>query len=665
MHMAAILPHQGLTGLERVIVIVFGVLFAWISIGFWEAAAGFVTLARGRDRFAITRTVDETPPPFAADVRAAIVMPIYNEAVDRVFARVRAVYESLNKTGRLDHFDIFVLSDTTDPDTWIAEEVAWAELCHRLGGFGRIYYRRRRENRKRKSGNIADFCRRWGRSYRYMIVFDADSMMTGQSLVKLVAMMELNEQVGIVQTCPKAVNRETLFGRVQQFANHVYSPVFAAGLHFLQLGDSHYWGHNAVIRLEPFMKYCALARLSGSPPLGGDILSHDFVEAALIRRAGWEVWLAYDLDGSYEEVPPTFIDELKRDRRWCQGNLQHVRLMFSKGLSPVHRALFMHGIMSYGSAMLWFLFLSLSTVEAIVEAFRIPDYFPTEHALFPTWPVWHFHWAITLLATTAILLFLPKLLSFLLIVVKQRQAGRFGGVITLSMGLGAEVLFSALFAPIRMIFHTKFLLMTLLGRGVGWDPPQRGDTGTRWPEALRIHGGGMILAAAWALCLYVYDRSFFWWNVPIFAPLMLSVPLTVWSSRVTVGNLGKKLGLFLIPEEISPPLELRMVAQAKITPGRKCLDLPAQWKQGFIQAIVDPRTNALHRWLLQNRTHRSSIMAQHLEELAEKALRLGPDNLSKKEKIELLSDTTILGDLHQSVWTLSSASRAERWGIPG
>lgn len=664
-HMSTILPYRGITMLERAITVVFGVLFAWISIGFWESMAGLWTLLRGRDRFAVTQTIGEKIPVWGADVRAAVVMPIYNEDVQRVFARIRAIYESVRTTGRLDYFDFFILSDTTDPDTWVAEEVAWADLCASLGAFNRIYYRRRKVNRKRKSGNIADFCRRWGRSYRYMIVLDADSVMTGLSLVKLVGMMEQHPQVGLIQTCPMAVNGETWLARVQQFANHVYSPTFSAGFHFLQLGDSHYWGHNAIIRIAPFMKHCGLPRLSGSPPLGGEILSHDFVEAALMRRAGWEVWLAYDLGGSYEEIPPTIIAELKRDRRWCQGNLQHIRLIFAKGLSPAYRVLFMNGIMAYGSAFLWFILLALSTIEAVTMAFRVPDYFPTEHALFPTWPVWHFKWALTLLATTALLLFVPKVVSLLVIIIKQRRASQFGGVIRLLISAVAEVLFSTFFAPIRMLFHTRFVLLILLGWRVGWDPQQRSDAGIRWQEAFRFLSGGMVLAIMWALVLYIYDRSFFWWNMPVFGPIIVSVPLTVWSSRSSWGGFFRRMGLFLIPQEITPSAELQAVKEAKELAHIDADDIPVSWQQGFVRAVADPRVNALHRSFLRKKKRVSLALMRQRQSLEEKALRGGPDSLSVKEKKELLHDGEVLDRLHRKVWSLSRREHSDLWGVPG
>ena len=663
-YMADVLPGLGSTQLELAIVIVFGALFAWVSVGFWEAMGGLFTLWRRRDPFAVSAFSGAGLSPGGKECRTAVVMPICNEEVARVFAGLRATYRSLDGTGQIDHFDFFVLSDTGDPDTWVDEEIAWADLCRSVGGFGRIFYRHRTSNFRRKSGNIADFCRRWGAGYRYMVVLDADSVMRGETIVRLVQIMEGNPRAGIVQTSPLAVNRESLMARVQQFANHVYGPIFTAGLHFLQLGDSHSWGHNMIIRIQPFMEHCGLPTLPGKPPLGGQILSHDFVEAALMRKAGWEVWLAYDLEGSYEEIPSSLLNELKRDRRWSQGNLQHLRLLFTGGLFPAHRALFLHGVMSYGSALLWFLFLCLSSAEAIAEAFQRPDYFPTERTLFPEWPLWHPRWALTLLATTAVLLFLPKVLSILTLILRQRRAKQFGGVPRLLLSMLLEVLFSALFAPLRMAYHCKCFLLPLLGREVGWAGQPRGDRETRWREAVRFHAAATVVALLWAAALFVYNRSFFWWTSPITIPLILAAPVSVWCSRVAVGRVFRRAGLFMIPEERKAPEELQELAGGAGTPEELDFQLPSPWRQGFVRAVADPRVNALHRFLVQS-TRRGSPSASRLNQgILSKALSSGAGSLGAREKKRLLRDPATLLELHEKVWERAEGRAARVWGLP-
>jgi membrane glycosyltransferase len=309
---------------------------------------------------------DRTPP------KTALVMPIYHEDPERVFAGLRAIYQSLLDTGRVEEFEVFVLSDSRQPDVWLEEEVHWYRMCCDFNAHGRVFYRNRERNIARKSGNLEEFCHRWGGRYRYMIVLDADSLMCGSTLTRMVDLMEAHPPVALIQSPPLPVNHKSLFARILQFGSSLYGDIFTAGASFWQLADSNYWGHNAIIRIKPFVEHCGLPKLPGKEPFGGEILSHDFVEAALLRKAGWEVWLAYDLKGSYEELPPTLIDYAKRDRRWCQGNMQHVRMVFARGFGGLSRLHFLMGIMSYLSSPLWFLFLLVTGFEAYVRAGRCP-----------------------------------------------------------------------------------------------------------------------------------------------------------------------------------------------------------------------------------------------------------------------------------------------------
>lgn len=663
--MVNVLPRQGSTWIEVAIVFFFGALFGWISIGFWTALLGFFTLLSPRDRFAITRLEPGDAEPFMPAGRTAIVMPICEEPVERVFAGLQAIYASLQRANAVAHFDFFILSDSYNPTTCLHEEEAWAEWCRAVNGFGRIHYRRRRIRLERKSGNVADFCRRWGAGYRFMIMLDADSVMTGDTLVRMVRMMERHPNVGMIQTAPTAVNRRSLFARVQQFSSRVYGPMFAAGLHFWQLGDGQYWGHNTIIRIKPFMDHCGLPRLPGKPPLGGEIMSHDFVEAALMGRAGWSLWLAYDLGGSYEEVPSTLLDEMNRHRRWCQGNLQHLRLLFTEGLFGAHRALFLNGALSYVSALLWFSFLTLSTVAAIINAVQEPDYFPHGASLFPEWPVWRPDWALALLAVTGMILFLPKALSILMIVVRERMARAYGGVFRLLLSVICEILISTLLAPISMVFHSRFVVMNLMGKTVQWRSQGREDNETSWREAIRHHGFDSVFASAWGLALFWLNPGYFWWITPIIGALILSVPVSVLASRVSLGDRARAWKLFLIPEESDPPLELRELEEKleRFEARRARLTTPEQ--DGFVRAAVDPYVNALHRSTLRGaRTLRPSIRAERAA-LLERALIDGPAKLSARERKILLLDPELITTLHERLWAESDHWRAARWGRPG
>jgi membrane glycosyltransferase len=650
--MSAVLPYHGTKPLEAAMLALFAILFCWVSAGFWTALAGFLALMRGGDRYMISASdpVNAGALATAIDSRArtAIVVPICNEDVNRVFAGVRATYESLERSGNLKHFDFFILSDSYEPDLCVAELEAWQRLCAELGGEGRIFYRRRLRRVKRKSGNLDNFCRRWGVNYRYMIVLDADSVMSGDCLSQLVRLMEANPGAGIIQTAPRASGRDTLYARIQQFSTRVYGPLFTAGLHYWQLGESHYWGHNAIIRMAPFISHCALAPLPGKGSLSGDILSHDFVEAALMRRAGWSVWIAYDLDGSHEEMPPALLDELKRDRRWCHGNLMNFRLFTAPGMHPVHRAVFATGVMAYLSAPLWFLFLGLSTAMLASHILTVPTYFVEPRQLFPIWPEWHPEKALALFSATATLLFLPKILSVLLICFQGAKG--FGGVIRIVVSMFIEMVFSALLAPVRMLFHTMFVLAAFLGLELKWKSPPRGDAETGWGEATRKHGAQSLLGLAWGGGIFWLNPAFLWWLLPIVGSLTIAIPLSVFSSRVSLGRIFRRVGLFLIPEEMAPPIELRATtAHLAATP-------PAP---GFAQAVIDPRINALVCASAPARPKMAEHSRARDAALVARVLADGWEILTPAQANLLLLNREAMAQLHESA--RSAPNRHASW----
>ncbi|MGY2796526.1 membrane glycosyltransferase [Ewingella americana] len=633
-----LLPYVLQTG----ILVLFAILFCWVSAGFWTALMGFLQLLIGRDKYSITASTTGNEP-LNPNNRTALIMPICNEDVERVFAGLRATYESVKATGDLDQFDIYVLSDSYDPDICVAEQKAWMEVCRDVDGHGRIFYRRRRRRVKRKSGNIDDWCRRWGGEYAYMVILDADSVMSGECLTGLARLMDANPNAGIIQSAPKASGMDTLYARCQQFATRVYGPLFTAGLHFWQLGESHYWGHNAIIRVKPFIEHCALAPLPGEGSFAGSIMSHDFVEAALMRRAGWGVWIAYDLPGSYEELPPNLLDELKRDRRWCHGNLMNFRLFLVKGMHPVHRAVFLTGVMSYLSAPLWFMFLALSTALQVVHTLMEPQYFLQPRQLFPVWPQWRPELAIALFSTTLVLLFLPKLLSIVLIWAKG--AKEYGGGIRLFFSMLLEMLFSVLLAPVRMLFHTVFVVSAFLGWEVVWNSPQRDDDDTPWGEAFKRHGSQLLLGAVWAGGMAWLDLRFLWWLAPIVFSLILSPFVSVLSSRATLGIKSKKAKLFLIPEEYNPPRELVATDEYLM------LNRSRSLKNGFMHAVFDPSFNALATAMATSRHLLRPSIENGRQYRLEQAFNTGPKALSKADRLVLLSDPVIMARLHSAVWT--------------
>lgn len=618
--------------------LVFFVLYAWTAAGFWVATAGFVQLmSRPHDG-------DINPPDLKAPLpKTAILMPICHENVDRVYAGLRATLQSLRDTGCHHAFDFFILSDSRDPDYWMAEEWAWNQLV--AEGGSKVYYRRRKTRLKAKSGNISDFCRRWGSLYPYAIVLDADSVMSGETLVRLARLMEANPILGMIQTNPRLVNRDSLFARMQQFAARLYGPIYGAGLHFWQLGDGHYIGHNAIIRLDPFMRHCALPALPGKPPLGGHILSHDFVEAALMRRAGYGVWLDHASEGSYEETPSTLLDDLARDRRWCQGNLQHLRLVTLNGLNAAHRLLFVNGALSYLSAPLWAGFILLTGIETYRRAHEAIRYFVPDQ-FFPIWPISHEFMFLRLLASTLTMLFAPRIMALVLALFDRRTRQGFGGGVALLLNTFLELVISTLLAPIRMWFHTGFVAQILLGRRVSWRSPARKDAPTTWDHAVTRHGTQTLAAAVAAFWCFMVVRPLFWWLSPLFLGFLLSIPLSVLLADPVLGRRARRLGLFRIPEERDPPPVLRALAQQIAL-----AESDERLRTDFAAALWDPQRVALHRMLVPQTTRYAALAA----ELVEKVTRLGPAALSDAERRTVLSDAGLTFACHHALWRLPSA----------
>ncbi len=662
--MADLLWRQGFSVLSGVLLGLFVILFAHIATGFCTALVGFYVLNRGGDSARITATRPEGAEPRLA--ATAIVMPAFNEDASRVFEALRVVFRSVQETKQLEHFDFFVLSDSNQPNQWIQEEVAWAELCKQVGGFGKIFYRKRRHAINKKAGNVADFLRRWGRRYRYMIVLDADSVMTGRALVELVALMEQNPEVGIIQTAPRIVNGETLFARLQSFASRLYSPLFLAGLNYWQQHEGNFWGHNAVVRVQPFIEYCSLPELPGTEPFGGRILSHDFVEAALMRKAGWAVWLAADIEGTYEESPPTLIESAKRERRWCQGNIQHAWLLSTHGFRPASRFHLLMGVMGYVSSPLWLLFMILCTIQ-VFAALEGPG--PTM-AGGPDTTSWFGYVvnvpaALTLFAFTMLLIFLPKVVSVVVTLNSREAAAKFGGQHRLVLSALLEIIGSALLAPVNMLFNAKFVLFTLLGQGVGWVTQQRGgdDDGTDWREAIITHGGQTVFGLVWAVSTFVVSPAFFWWLSPVLAGLVLAVPASILLSKAGVGRAARRVGLFLTPEETSPPHELQRLQQNLAECYRHLPPFePLRADYGLLQAVLDPYVNALHVALLRQR-HPSQEARKWFVRLRERLLHEGPAKLTPREKMALLLDAQSMIWLHRELWSCPADSLAEWWRL--
>lgn len=542
--MYRVVSVSSVTILQWALVALFTINFSWIAIAFTSSIVGFIGEIRRKP---------SPPLPQELKAKTAVVSPVYNEATARVFASLYAMIEDIEASGHIGAFDFFILSDSTQPDAWVAEERAFRDLRKRLAGRANIYYRHRAKNTGRKAGNIEDFVTRWGGAYDHMLVLDADSLMTGHCIVSLAAAMEADPDAGIVQSLPLIINRNTLFARLQQFAARYYGPIIATGLAIWSGRDGNYWGHNAIIRTRAFADHCGMPTLSGKPPFGGHILSHDFVEAALIRRAGWSVYMLPNLEGSYEESPPSLIDLATRDRRWCQGNLQHSRVIGAAGFKAATRQHFATGIMSYLASPFWLLQLIVGIMLVLQTRYVRPEYFTKEFSLFPAWPRFDAERALQLFGITMLILLAPKFFGLLLALFRRAERQAAGGGFLLTVSALLEIIASALMAPILMVIQSGAVVQIVLGRDTGWNPQRRDDGSIPFRDIVRRHRLQTALGVITGVSAFLLAPSLAGWMSPTIIGLVLAIPISAASGMLSIGLALKNMGLLMTPEERNPP----------------------------------------------------------------------------------------------------------------
>jgi membrane glycosyltransferase len=531
-----------MTLLQGLMIVFFAVTLSWIA---FAAGTAIVGLLKWRE--------PNPPPDFStAGVRTALIMPVYNEDPMTVGAALQAMAESLKIAGSTEKFEIVLLSDSQNADAWVRETIILNRLRAAVPDIP-VWYRRRWQNIARKSGNVEDFVEKWGARYDYMIVLDADSLMDAKTLIGLVRKMHADPAMGILQSAPTLINATTLFGRLQQFASRVYGPVVTRGLAAWSGDSGNYWGHNAIIRVQAFAQSCGLPQLPGRKPFGGFILSHDFVEAALIRRAGWKVHLATDLQGTFEECPPTLTDLAVRDRRWAQGNLQHSKVIGSAGLSWVSRLHLAVGIMSYISSPLWLVLLGIGFALSLQSHLIRPEYFTRDFQLFPTWPRFDARLMMDLFLFSMFVLLIPKMIGLLRAIVNGPIRRAAYGIIGLAVSCAIELVLSALYAPILMITQSTHVLEILMGRDSGWNAQRRraGDSG--WAEAWRSYRKLMFIGCITAVIAWFLSPSLLAWLSPALLGLLLAVPLSRASGGTAIARAMGKLGVLRTPEEAEAP----------------------------------------------------------------------------------------------------------------
>lgn len=660
------LYRTGLTPAKWTLIGLFFVLTTGLSFGFCQALYGFILLVFGLKRGPIAQHVklQETLSQGPIRSKTALLFPVYNEDPKRFFNGIKTTYLALQRSGELDKFSFFILSDSTNPNRWIEEENRWLQLCDELDAHGRITYRHRISNLNQKSGNVSDFCRRWGSHYDYMICFDADSLMSAESMIHLVRVMEAAPHVGIVQTMPGLFGAATLFARLQQFANRIHGEISGAGLNFWQQSEGNYWGHNAIIRLAPFIQSCALPELPGPKPLGGRVLSHDFVEAALMRKAGFEVWLAYDLPDSYEELPPTLLDFVQRDRRWCQGNLQHMWIALFGKIPLFNRIHMLNGIYAYLAAPLWLFFLAISTLAAY--SWESSDLtLLIRDGFFPLSPQDLQVHGLIILTFTFGMIFLPKLFTIVRLLTDRELRNRFGGTIKASLSVCIEVFVFSLVAPSMMLFHSAFVFSILTGNKVSWTSQNRSnETHTTWLQALNAHQGQTLVGILWAILAWQINPSLFYWMSPVLLGWILSIPLSVITSHTDIAHWLRSKDYLLTPEEKAPPeiiASLQTIETDSPVEPQPIKELRDDY--GLIQVILDPYINALHMDFLPKRSNQNSETKKALQSLGQRLLNEGAPALSNDEKQRILNDPQTVKELHEHIWKIAQDELHGWWRL--
>ncbi len=618
----------------------FVLLTFWIAVGFCMAMSGLMPLMTATRHARDVSNLKPTACPTEPSSRVALLVPIYNESPAAVMAGIQATVESIIRTGAGHRYDIFILSDTTNPEVWLEEEVAWVELRRMLGvAEPAIHYRHRTENRGRKSGNIGEFLERWGSLYKYFVILDADSTMAGRTLETLVSHMESDPRLGILQAPPVPEGSSSLWARIQQFSARVYGPLFNYGLVAWAGNDGNYWGHNAIIRTSAFIKHCGLSALPGSEPLGGEVLSHDFVEAALMRRAGFKVQLAADLEGSFEQCPTTIEDHARRDQRWCQGNLQHLRIAVAPNWHPVSRWHLLSGAMSYMASPIWMLFLFVGLVCALVN--------DGDGNLVA---------ALSVFVAAMMLLLLPKFLAVAVLV--SHDSSAYGGRLNLIASAVLETYLAMLVAPIMMLYHSQFVLLTLIGKKVRWHAQWRGDNGISWKQSMRSHGVQMLVGLVATFAMMHWWPGLFFWAIPLLVGLVIAVALGKCMASPRVGNWLVSSGLLLTPEITSPPRLLRRRDALE----KRYANFLVEARSGkslFAEFLTQPSLYRLHEGLLNANANSVTKFDNANQKLAVRKVRLarkmirkgGVESIPLSLRRDILGDSTALRKLHAEYWS--------------
>ena len=508
----------GLTGTEIALTVLIMVTFFWIAFSVCTATVGIIT-------FALYRRPKPKQPARPMDV--ALLIPVYNEKTSDVFGNALAMIEDIKRApGTAHRYTLFILSDTRD-DAIAAQEVqAIAELRAAFPDGPEIYYRRRAENTDHKTGNLADWIENWGGGFEAMLILDADSLMSGAAITQLTDELSADPSAGLIQSFPQIIGARSLYGWIQQFSSNVYGSLLSEGLARWSDREGNFWGHNAILRTQAFAACAGLPRVRSLREAEANILSHDFVEASLLRRAGWAVRFLPRLKGSYEEAPQTLIDFILRDRRWCSGNLQHLRLLRTRGFHAVSRFHLFHGAVAYLTSPAWFALLVFWALLGNGEN-SILTYFSAENPEFPLWPVMNNENGLYMLLFMYSMLLMPKVMGLISLRATGVTARQMGGRLRFAVSIVTEIALSMAYAPVMMVQQTIAVARVSIGMPTAWVPQRRGTENYPLATIAKFHGIETITGIA--LTAGIVSGGISVWLSPIAASLLCAIPLSMLS----------------------------------------------------------------------------------------------------------------------------------------
>jgi membrane glycosyltransferase len=554
--LGAALSPGGLGLVDVALLAMFAVTLPWSVIGFWNATIGFCILRFSRDPVAavlpaVARMRDDDPITAAT----AILMCIRNEAPERLVRNLEPMLAGLARSGAAERLHVYVLSDTSDDEIATAEERRFALLTTTWADRIAITYRRRTVNTGFKAGNIGDFCARWGDRHEFAVTLDADSFMTAEAVLRLVRVMQVDPKLGIVQGLVVGMPSTSAFARVFQFGMRLGMRSYTTGSAWWQGDCGPYWGHNAIIRLKPFMAHCELPVLNRKGVLGGHVLSHDQIEAVLMRRAGYEVRVLPDeAVGGWEETPPTLIEFIRRDLRWCQGNMQYWSFLFRPGLKLISRYQLAFALLMFIGSPAWIGLLVLGTLAVAFadtpSAFIRADY------------------AKALLLIVLVMWFAPKIATVIDVLTRREARRSFGGAARFMASVVSETVFFIMLSPIMWFGHTLFIGGLLMGRAIGWTGQTRDDHGVPLSLAWRQLWPQTALGAAAIVTLAFTAPAAIPYALFIAGGLVLAVPMAVVTAAPAFGAALVRIGVGRLPEETDAPqalLALRLPAIEAVT----------------------------------------------------------------------------------------------------